>query len=95
MKQPLIEMAGRDISDWFEPRTTNTKLDLVMIYDNLMGIVRYHIPHVYIFTQLPPNQSAKWMMFNVESMSTHILHGLIFLNIAHATFSSCFTCFVS
>lgn len=48
MEQPLIEMAGSDISDWFEPQTTDTKLDLVMIYDNVMGIARYHTPHVHV-----------------------------------------------
>ena len=75
MEQPLIEMAGRDISDWFEPRTSNTKLDLVMIYDNVMGIVRYHTPHVHIFTQNLQIKIAKWMRFNVESASIHILQG--------------------
>jgi len=46
LNQPLLQMAGKDISHWFEPRTADmtTGVELLMEFDPQMQITTYCIP---------------------------------------------------
>ncbi|KAH8967114.1 hypothetical protein BDL97_03G062100 [Sphagnum fallax] len=68
LSQPLLQMAGKDISHWFEPRTADmtTGVELLMEFDPQMQITTYCIPPKGKFIHFPPMYPCN--VFNMEEL---------------------------